>query len=161
MNAGHAFVASLLGMACGVGALAADNDAAARARLRTERVALQAQFDQRERDCIALAAPGTCIDAVRRERRAALAPLRGEEGALEAAQRRQQALARAAARPSPSGVQVERAQREERSRQAYEARQRAAQAHRDAAAQRQAKAASAAKDKPVAPLPVPAAAVPR
>ena len=158
MNGRNAFIAGLLVLA---GSVSAADDAAARTRLRNEQTALQAQFDQRERDCMARAAPRACIDAARRERRAALAPLRREEGVLDAAQRRQQALARAAARPSPSAVQAVRTQREERSRQAYVARQRAAQAHRDAAAQRQAKAASAAKEKPVAPLPVPAGALPR
>ena len=156
----HVFIAGLLALACSV-ADAAGDDAAARKRLTNERAALQAQLDQRERDCIARAAPPACVDSARREHRAALAPLRREEGALDAAQRRQQALARAAARAAQGTAQSERAQREARSRQAYEARQRAAQLHRETAAQRQAEAASAARKKPVAPLPLPAGAVSR
>ncbi len=148
----------LLGLACGASAAPAD-DATARTRLRAERSAWLSQLDRRERDCSALAAARSCVDRARREHRAVLAPLRREEAALDAGERRRQALARAAARASSDPTQTERAQREERSRQAYEARQRAAQDHRDAVAQRQTGAASAAKGKKTAaPLPVPAGA---
>ena len=150
----------LLGVAFSVLAAPAD-DAAARTRLRAERAALQAQFESAERDCVARDAARNCVDSARRVQRAALAPLRREEAALDAEQRRTQALARAAARAAPSPAQPDRDRREERSRQAYEARQRAAQAHRDSVAQRQAGAASTAEgNKPAAPLPVPAGAAP-
>ena len=152
-------IASLLVVACSF-VHAVPNDAAARSRLRSERSALQEQLDRRERDCIARAAPPACVDMARREHRAGLAPLRREEGALDAAQRRRQAQARVAARPSQGSTHAERAQREERSRQAYEARQRAAQAHREEVVKRQAEAASSAKAKRVAPLPLPAGAAP-
>ncbi len=162
MKACTRMVIGVVVMALGLPAALAQDDSAARARLRSERTELQAQFERRERDCTARDAPRHCVDAARREQRAALAPLRREEAALDAARRSKVAIERAAARPVQKIAADERARREQRSREAYESRQRAAQERRDAAAQRQANAASAARGRPpAAPLPVPEGAIAR
>ena len=164
-------VALLLGSAL---ASPAADDAAARERLRSERAAIEARFEQRERDCSAGAAATACVESTRRARREALVPVRREEAEFAAARRRLRADERAAARearlaavprpaPAPRPVRaaapvskLERAAREARSLQAYEERQRSAQAHRDAVAERQAKRAQrAGPAASSAPLPLP------
>ncbi|MEO7151944.1 MAG: hypothetical protein ABIX46_09590 [Burkholderiaceae bacterium] len=155
-------------------AVAQAGERGARERLQQERSAIDARFEGRERSCGDLPVAKACLDAARRDRRTALVPLRREDAALDAEQRRRRAAEREAARlaksaiaPRPPPVRKptphpqprsaeQRAVRESRSREAYEERLRAAEARREAAEVRQAERGRSTSARP---LPVPPAAL--
>lgn len=77
--------------------------------LRTQRQALERDFDLRESACSERFAVNACVDAVRRQRREALAPLRERELQLDAQERQQRADERRASIASKQAAQAARA----------------------------------------------------
>lgn len=127
----------------------AQDDAAERARIASERAAVEAQFTRRQRDCNALFAVNDCISRATREKNAALANLRRQERALDDAERRSRAAERLQSqqeRLSP-----------ERQREEEERRARALEDHRE----RQQRAAEKAARRPAAAASAPAAGEPK
>ncbi len=172
-------VAATLALAC-AGLAAAATASAQPDAIAVERAAVEAKFERRGRECADPAAPAGCRQAVRRERRAALAPLLQHQAEREAAQRRQRAAERDAShaarvaevkpppsirapKPTAAGARTrpDREAAEARSRAAFEARQQAAARHREAVALRSSRVAGSASTPKSAPLPLPASAASR
>jgi colicin import membrane protein len=74
--------------------VAAGDDATERARIATERAAVEARFVERERECATRFVVTACVEDARREQRAELASLRQQQAVLDEAQRKQRAAER-------------------------------------------------------------------
>ena len=86
----------LFGWLClaGAAALAQSGPATERQRVADERAAVEARFKEQEAACQQRFAVTDCVNAAKKERRDALAPLRRLDAALDDAQRKQRAAER-------------------------------------------------------------------
>lgn len=101
---------------------AAADDGAERARIRTERDAVEARFKQQEKACYGRFAVTDCIQKAQRERNAMLADLRRQERVLNEADRRRRAAERQQALEERNSPQA-RQRAEEKRQQALQEHQ--------------------------------------
>jgi len=115
------------------------DDRADRERIARQRAEADARFQARRQECEQRFAVTSCVDEARAEHRQAVQRLRGEEGVLDEAQRRQRAAARMAAieqrqRGEQERASAPRASRESAPMQVKPPRERPAAAARHASA---------------------------
>lgn len=140
--------------------LAQDRDAervreAERARIATERAAVDARFAERKKECNAVFAVTDCVDKATRQRNAAMADLRRQERVLNDAERREKAAERLKAQEERSSPEARQAAEERRLRGLQEQKEREAAAAEKAMKRAEQEAERAAKPRRTITLPGP------